>query len=183
MDPHSARTKVWSDRCYFIRIQKQLLRYIGVALGSLRKCNCVELVMRNAFFFGIGMLMLTSLGTGCVFAPVTERVAHELRPMSSCDGQPDGAIRECSEAAKVMGDTQCATAEQTCQGGVWKGPSIFDFCDSDTKSCDGIPHGSTQSGFLDPSPPSGGTCVSTTSTCVNGNWSGPMLYPSCSDLK
>lgn len=139
--------------------------------------------MRKGFFYGLGVLMLTNLCTGCVFFPVTDRVAHELRPASSCDGQPDGAKREGFATAKVMGDTQCVTAEQTCQGGVWKGPSIFDFCDSDTKSCDGIPHGSTQTGFLDPSPSAGGTCVSTTSTCVNGSWTGPMLYPSCSEVK
>ncbi len=50
------------------------------------------------------------------------------------------------------------------------------------KSCDGSPHGATVSGYLLPTAPKGTSCIPVSKTCVNGVWSGPNVFPSCTEL-
>lgn len=50
------------------------------------------------------------------------------------------------------------------------------------KTCDGSLNGAIVSGYLLPTAPQGTSCIPVTRVCVNGVWSGPNVFPSCTEL-
>jgi hypothetical protein len=61
---------------------------------------------------------------------------------------------------------------------------LFPSENSQTKSCpEGIVHGGTRLGYLQMYVPRGGTCVHGTQTCLNGEWVGPQLFSTCTEIR
>lgn len=102
-----------------------------------------------------------------------------LEELSKC---LEGTTRQGFLSPTTAGDSPCIQETQICMSGHWQGPELFQSCDNFTKSCDGQPHGSVTSGYLQPTSPHGVPCMPATKICLNGNWSGPEVYPSCSEL-
>jgi hypothetical protein len=50
------------------------------------------------------------------------------------------------------------------------------------RDCSGEAHGTVKSGFLNPTTSKGFPCTPATRTCVDGVWSGPEIYPTCTEL-
>lgn len=127
--------------------------------------------------------LLYFLGTlsilGCTSATVAPNSKnHHPLDLTSCT---EGTTRQGFLTPTTSGDTPCTQGTQTCMSGKWQGPTLFPSCDNFTKSCDGQPHGSVVTGFLQPTSPKGIPCTPATKTCLNGSWSGPKVYPSCTE--
>lgn len=82
----------------------------------------------------------------------------------------------------TSGDVPCPTGTQVCIAGEWTGPMLFDTCENYTKSCDGILHGMPVTGYLTPTTPKDVPCITATKVCLNGEWSGPEVFASCTEL-
>jgi hypothetical protein len=94
----------------------------------------------------------------------------------------EGTTRQGFISPTTSGDSPCYQGIQTCLAGHWQGPTIFTACENFTKSCDGQPYGSIVNGYLQPTTPHGTNCTPATKTCLNGIWSGPEVFPSCTEL-
>ncbi|MGZ6395142.1 MAG: hypothetical protein ACXWQA_13145 [Pseudobdellovibrionaceae bacterium] len=94
----------------------------------------------------------------------------------------EGTTRQGFISPTAAGDAPCVQGTQTCMAGNWQGPALFQTCDNFTKSCDGQPHGSVITGYLQPTSPQGVPCTHATKTCLNGRWSGPEVYSICTEL-
>lgn len=115
------------------------------------------------------------ISIGC--ASNSPRARDEIS--SSCQ---EGAVRQGYISPNTLGDLSCSTGTQVCSSGHWQGPQIFDTCENLLKSCNGSLHGSLVSGYLSPTGPNGIPCSPATKTCINGNWAGPEVYTSCTQL-
>ena len=128
--------------------------------------------MRVLEFLQICLLIVIA---GCNTAPGPHKPGSQL-PTSDCI---EGITRQGFLSPSTSGDAPCMTGVQTCISRNWVGPVLFDYCDNFSKSCDGFPHGSSMTGFLQPSSPPGVLCIPATKTCINGIWTGPDVYPNC----
>lgn len=109
----------------------------------------------------------------------------ENKPVSNCGIKAHGMTRVGFDRLAVNGDEKCLQVTQTCLNGQWVGPvNFYDNCmDSSTRSCGGVPHGTTEYGYTDPIVHKPLKCFETSRTCLNGVWSGPMsLYQSCQEI-
>ena len=120
------------------------------------------------FFFGCASLD-QDIRDSLASAPLTNQACQ------------DGATREGFIASTTTGDIPCARGLQTCVAGKWQGPEFFPTCESYTKSCDGQAHGTVLNGYLHPTMPHGVPCIVATKTCLNGTWTGPEVFPSCTE--
>lgn len=128
----------------------------------------------------IFLLMLFSLASACSAKPVQNDESHTSKPtQSAC---MDGQTKSGFISPTTSGDIPCPRGIQTCVEGKWTGSVFYETCDNSTKSCDGSPHGSTRTGYLQPTTTHGVPCPTSVTTCLNGSWVGPMLYDSCQDL-
>jgi hypothetical protein len=125
---------------------------------------------------GIGLGLL-----GCATSTPTTNKSVGVQPLIF-DSCIEGTTRQGFINATTSGDIPCAQGIQTCTSGMWHGPILFPSCDNFTKSCGGSPHGSVVTGYLQPTSPHGVPCMTTTRTCIDGNWTGPEIFPSCSEL-
>lgn len=94
----------------------------------------------------------------------------------------EDTTRQGFTSAITTGDTHCVQESQVCISGKWQGPELFPSCDNFTKSCNGHSHGSSIQGYLQPTSSHGIPCTPATKTCINGNWTGPEVFPNCSEL-
>lgn len=126
------------------------------------------------------ILIHTIALSGCASATV----AHDSKKAQPLELNQcvDGASRQGFISPTTAGDAPCIQGTQTCISGHWQGPELFQSCDNFTKSCDGQPHGSVVNGYFQPTSFQGVPCTPATKTCLNGSWSGPEVYPSCSEL-
>lgn len=97
----------------------------------------------------------------------------------TCELTSEGTMREGFANNSTSGDQPCPTAIQTCANGKWIGPPLFDRCENYTKSCGQTPHGSSEIGFLSAIGTAGNPCVRAQKTCMNGQWIGPEVEPTC----
>lgn len=102
--------------------------------------------------------------------------------VSGGDSCQEGTTRQGFTSPTVSGQLHCTQEVQTCTSGKWQGPVLYPTCENLTKTCDGQPHGSTVSGYLQPTTPLGVPCTPATKTCLNGSWAGPEIFSTCSQL-
>jgi hypothetical protein len=94
----------------------------------------------------------------------------------------DGESKQGYITNVTSGNAPCAPGFQTCISGQWVGPFLYDTCTNFTKDCEGQPHGSIQGGYLQPTASGGMTCIPSSRTCINGNWTGPEVFSSCTQI-
>jgi hypothetical protein len=107
------------------------------------------------------------------------QAAEKINAGSSCQQR---STRQGYLTPMTSGDVPCARGMQTCTSGIWRGPPLYEFCDNYTKNCGASLHGTVVTGYLQSSTPKGIPCTPATKTCLDGNWSGPEVYPSCVEL-
>lgn len=107
-------------------------------------------------------------------------VQDSQKPMSLIEGCQDGISRSGYTTPLISGDKKCLEGTQTCVGGEWIGPEIYERCENHTKSCGSKSHGTVVNGYLQPQSPSGKPCPVASRTCLNGAWVGPEVYATCS---
>lgn len=123
-------------------------------------------------------LLLLSLVVSCSTATSNETKVYKLAT-GVCQ---EGTTRTGYTSPTVQGDMNCTLNTQTCVAGNWQGPEVFESCVEQFKSCGGTPHGTVESGYLSPTSPKGTPCITAIRTCLNGSWSGPQIFNSCSEL-
>jgi hypothetical protein len=96
----------------------------------------------------------------------------QLLDSSNCN---EGSSREGYTTPIVNGIERCIKSVQFCENGNWEGPELYDFCDNPTEDCDGLPHGTFESGYLTPFAP----CEESSRICIDGVWQGPTLHSHC----
>lgn len=125
------------------------------------------------------IIILISVSFLCSCANTTSTTMTPLNRDQSCK---EGSTRQGYISPSTTGDLNCPTGVQTCVSGLWTGPTIFDACSSYTKSCGGSAHGTMITGYIQPTTTKGVPCVPASKTCVNGNWMGPEVFMSCSEI-
>lgn len=126
------------------------------------------------YFFILSLVFVV----GCASSVSNETKTYKLEA-GRCQ---EGTTRTGYATPTVLGDLPCTLNTQTCISGNWQGPQLFESCTSQFKTCGGISHGTIQSGYQSPNSPKGMACVPATKTCLNGTWSGPEVFTSCSEL-
>jgi len=147
--------------------------------------------MKRLFFIFIFVL------AGCASTPSKNEVDNQspslgmlnantgattVNASATWDAMPAGSTRKGYITNLATGNGDCPTGVQTCIDGKWVGPILYETCDNYTKSCDGVPHGSTKVIYLQSTTHKGVPCPKTLKTCVNGSWAGPIGYESCTEL-
>ena len=136
-----------------------------------------KIQMRNNFFGLCFLLMVFSCST-------TEVENNE--PSETIDHQnkvcQEGESKQGYITNVTSGNASCVPGVQVCISGQWVGPHLYDSCTNFTKDCDGQPHGSIQNGYLQPTASGGMTCIPSTRTCNDGNWLGPEVFSSCTQI-
>lgn len=112
---------------------------------------------------------------GCA-SPTSDKL---VTPPSICQ---EGTTRTGYTTHIALNNSPCAIETQTCISGNWQGHQLYEACQSFTKNCDDTLHGSTKIGYLASNSPKGVPCVQTVKTCMNGNWIGPEVFESCTEL-
>ena len=117
---------------------------------------------------------------GCANAELAQN--KQIAPFSQNEECVNGSTREGFASSLTYGDTPCLQGTQVCNSGKWQGPPLYPVCDNFTKSCDGVMHGTTVHGFLQPTASAGTACIPSAKTCIDGRWQGPEIYPTCTQL-
>lgn len=116
----------------------------------------------------------------CISAPaLTPKKSEPMKSLSLCQ---EGTTRSGFTSPTSHGDLPCPRGNQICNSGDWQGPTLYEICESNTKSCDGALHGSVMNGYLQSTSPKGIPCTPAIKTCLNGKWVGPELFATCSEL-
>jgi hypothetical protein len=100
-------------------------------------------------------------------------IASTILAQNNCE---NGTMRRGYFSPVVNGFEQCSVVTQTCIGGLWSGPKLFNTCDNPTEPCGSSLHGTTEFGFISPSAP----CSRSARSCFDGSWVGPELFDFCS---
>lgn len=139
------------------------------------------LVVSTCILLLIGCSSTSGAGLGRPALPKMSDVPGRLTPGTQCAAEEEGQMRVGYFQPYTTGDVACSTGIQSCVHGEWTGPIMYAECRSDTRSCDGQPHGSTKTGYLTPNSHAGQPCPEGIATCLNGEWVGPTLYESCTE--
>ncbi|WP_142410047.1 hypothetical protein [Bacteriovorax stolpii] len=124
------------------------------------------------------LLLLLPIITSCTTHTNNERMPRELG-VESCQ---EGTTRTGYDSPTATGSATCSQSTQICVRGQWQGPALYDFCTEQFKNCGAILHGTVESGYQSPTVPNGSPCIPASRTCIEGSWSGPEVYSSCSEL-
>ena len=133
--------------------------------------------MLKCIFLVILYLLFSACSTNPIKAGIIQSSQSSLQ-VACMDGQTKSGFI----SPITSGDLPCQQGAQACVAGNWTGPVLFENCDNSTKSCDGYPHGSSKTGYLEPTTVHGVPCPTGVTTCLNGSWIGPMLYQFCQEV-